>query len=317
MKSIKRPPLTVLIAATAVLLCGCSGDAGLPDVSASACVPLGVGGLYLEAAPATRAGTPVATNGATIGVFLTNEGGYTPVYNKTYTLTSDNWGSADPVYVDNRTGKAVAVYDPHHLVTFGANSTVTTGTLQAQSYSENLLWYYDNTTGAAVSSTNSMLAFSMKCAYSRLSFSILRNAGYSPSCKVSRIVIKPSADTFYTAARVDITDGALTGTTSADYIIDTSALPINTVGISAGFTDTSIDHLFPAQTLAAGAGLAFTLTVDGRNYSATVPAATFNEIRAGVQYTVHLEIAGSGMTVGSVSTTDWVTSSGNIDSSFD
>ncbi len=61
MKSIKRSPLPALISAITVLLCGCGNESGLPD--ASACVPLGVGGLYLEAAPATVQELPLYRTG--------------------------------------------------------------------------------------------------------------------------------------------------------------------------------------------------------------------------------------------------------------
>lgn len=295
----------------------CSEDAAR-EYSFGESIPLGVEGLNLEATSATRVGgTLVTTEGGAIRVFLTGEGGYTPMYDKTYTYVSGGWSSTDPVYVDKRTGKVVAVYDPKGLVSFGVNNTVTTNALQAQAYSEDQLWYYDNTSGTGVNSTNAASTFSMKCAYSRLSFSISHHVNYTFDCKVSRIVIKPSAGTFYTAAKVNIADGALAGTLVANYTIDTSTLSMNTDGIGVGSIDTSIDQLFPAQTLAAGAGLTFTLCVDGMDYSAVVPAAIFNEIKAGVHYTVELMMTGEEITVGSVSTTDWVASGSNIDSKFD
>lgn len=300
------------------LLCAsCSEEVSVGD-SFGESVPLGVSSLHLDGELATRSGgTPVTTDDATIAVFLTNTGGYTPMYNKTYTYSGGNWSSTDPVCVDKRTGKALAVYDPNGLVSFGTNSTVTTNTLQAQAYDEKKLWYYDNTNGTGINSTNAVLAFSMKPAYSRLSFSISRHANYPLACKVSQIVIKPSSGNFYTNARVNIADGSLTGTAVASYAINTSALPVNSTGIAIGTPDTSIDQLFPAQSLAAGAGLTITLTTDGKDHSVTVPAATFNKIQAGVHYTVQLEITGVGIVVGSVTTADWAASNSNIDSKFD
>lgn len=307
-----------LLALFSGLLCAsCSEDTAGSD-SFGESVPLGVSSLRLDSELATRAGgTPVITDGATIAVFLTNAGGYTPIYNKTYTCSGGNWSSTDPVCVDKRTGKALAVYDINGLVSFGTNSTISTNTLQAQAYDEKKLWYYDNTTGANVNSTNTVLAFSMKPAYSRLSFSISRHANYPLACKVSQIVIKPSSGNFYTNARVNIADGSLTGTAVANYTINTSAMSMNTTGLIVGTPDTSIDQLFPAQTLASGAGLTFTLTTDGKDYSVSVPAATFNKIQAGVHYTVQLEITGIGIVVGSVTTADWAASNSNIDSKFD
>lgn len=311
-----RINISLLVLLSGLFCASCSEDAS-GEYPFGESVPLGVSSLRLEGEVTTRAGgTPVTTEGAAIKVFLTNAGGYTPIYNKPYTCTGGTWSSANPIYVDKRTGKAMAVYDPNGLVSFGANSTVTTNTLQAQAYGETKLWYYDNTNGAGVNSTNPA-AFSMKCAYSRLSFSISRNASYPSACKVSKIVIKPSLGNFYTTARVNIADGSLTGTAVANYTINTSAMSMNTTGLKMGTPDTSIDHLFPAQMLAAGAGLTFTLTTDGKDYTVTVPAATFNTIQAGVHYTVQLEMTGVGIVVNSVTTTDWITSGSNIDSKFD
>lgn len=321
-KNIQYPSATCTAAAwilcACALLCSCGNDAPLSANLTG--VPLGVDNLRLDAAPATRAGgTPVTTTGATIGVFLTDQAGYRPAYNKTYTYNiSGQWSSTDPVYVDNRVGKVVAFYDPNNLVSFGTSTTLTTTTWQAQAYAENKLWYYDNTSGTAVSNASPTVAFSMKCAYARLSFSISRDAGYPLPCKISGIEVKPTSGTFHTAAKVNIADGTLTdGNSASSQTIDTSTLSINTSGIAVGATNTDIDWLFPAQTLETGAGLSFTLTVDGSNYTANVPAATFNRFDAGVRYTVQLQMASPGITVSGVTTTDWVTSATDINSKFD
>lgn len=276
-----------------LLLCAsCSEEVSVGE-SFGESVPLGVSSLRLDGELATRAGgTLVTTDGATIGVFLTNAGGYTPMYNKTYTYSGGNWSSTDPIYVDKRTGKTVAVYDPKGLVNFNANSTVATNNLQAQAYDEKKLWYYDNTTGANVNSTNAVLAFSMKPAYSRLSFSISRHANYPLACKVSQIVIKPSSGNFYTNARVNIADGSLTGTAVANYTINTSAMSMNTAGIAAGATDTSVDYLFPAQTCN---GLTITLTTDGKDLSVTIPGSSFSTFSPGIRYTAQMELTSAGV----------------------
>lgn len=317
MKTINQKKWLAVLTGVLLLLGGCSAETDRQANLAS--VPLNVGGMRLDAGTATRSeGTPVTQEGASIGVFLTDEGGYTPAYNKTYTCNGGNWSSTDPVYVDNRTGRVLGVYDPHGLVSFGASTTVATNPLQMQFFDETRLWYYDNTTGAGVSNTNPVLAFNMMCAYARLSLNISRSVTYQFDCKVNRIVIKPSAGNFYTEARVDIADGSLTGTPAADYAIDTSGMPMNTTGLVVGFPDTSIDLLVPAQTLEAGAGLTFILTTDGNDHSVTVPAATFSTLQAGMRYVVQLEIAGIGIVAGSVTVADWVVpAGGDINTQFD
>lgn len=317
MKRINRKEWFAALTGTLLLLGGCSADTGKEAAPGS--IPLNVGALRLDAGTVTRGdGTPVTQEGASIGVFLTGEGGYTPAYNKTYTCSGGNWSSADPVYVDNRAGRVLGVYDPHGLVIFGANTTVTANPLQTRFFDENRLWYYDNTTGAGVSNTNPVLAFNMKCAYTRLSLSISRGVTYLFDCKVSRIEIKPSAGSFYTEARVDIADGSLTGTTVPGYDIDTSGMPMNTTGLVVGFPDTSIDLLLPAQTLEAGAGLTFILTTDGNDHSVTVPAATFHTLKPGTRYVVQLEMSGIGIVADKVTVADWVLlPDGDINTEFD
>lgn len=316
MKTKNRKEWLAVLIGILLLTGGCNDETSRQPGFAG--VPLNVGGMRLDAGIVTRSeGIPVTGEGASIGVFLTGEGGYTPAYNKTYTCSGGNWSSTDPVFVDNRTGKVLGLYDPHGLVSFGANTTVTANPLRTLFFDENALWYYDNTTGAGVNNTNSVLEFNMKCAYSRLSLGIARNVTYPFACKISRIVINPSAGSFYTEALVDIADGSLTGTTAASYDMDTSGMPMNTTGLVPGFPDTSIDLLFPAQALEAGAGLTFTLTTDGNDHSVTVPAATLNTLQAGVRYMVQLEMAATGLAVGSVTTADWVPVDSNIHSQFD
>ena len=282
-----------VVLGVSLLLCSCSAEGTPANNDYGESVPLSIQNLYLEGELATRTGgTPLTADGTTIGIFLTNAGGYTPMYKNTYVCSGGKWSSADPVCVDRRTGRAIGVYDPNSLVSFGTNSSVTANTLQAQPYDEAKLWYYDNATGANVNSTNAALAFSMKPAYSRLSFSISRHANYPLACKVSQIVIKPSSGNFYTNARVDIADGSLTGTAVANYTINTSAMSMNTTGIAAGATDTSIDYLFPAQTCN---GLTLTLTVDGKDLSVTVPNSSFSAFAPGNRYTMQMELTSAGV----------------------
>ena len=78
----------------------------------------------------------------------------------------------------------------------------------------------------------------------------------------------------------------------ANYTINTSALPVNTTGIAAGATDTSIDYLFPAQ---ACNGLTITLTVDGKDLSVTVPNSSFSAFAPGNRYTAQMELTSAGV----------------------
>lgn len=279
--------LPAILISAVMTLCGCSNENILqPDLTS---VPLNVGSLRLNAGLAARAGgTLVTTDGATIGIFLTNEGGYTAVYNKTYTCTDGKWENAAPVCVDNRTGKVLAVYDPNGLVTFAANSTVTTNTLQAQSYDDKKIWYYDNTTGSGVNNTNSTVAFQMIPAYSRLKLSIKRHASnYVGNCAITDVKLQTTGN-LYTNNALDISSAALQGSA------DTKAWSYNPniASIAAGATNTDYDVIFPPQSLSSD--LTITLTIDGMNRSVTVPAVNFGgSLKAGQQYTIELLITES------------------------
>lgn len=294
-----------------LLLCASCSEEVSSDDSFGESVPLGVSSLRLDGELATRSGgTPVTTDGATIGVFLTNAGGYTPVYNKTFTCSGGNWSSSGPIYLDKRTGKTVAVYDPNGLVSFGANSTVTTNTLQAQAYDEAKLWYYDNTTGASVNSTNALLAFSMKCAYSRLKLSIQRHAtNYLGNCNITNVNIKHSTgNNFFVNCTLDISTGTNGGSATANGW----TYALNSGNMAANATNTAYDVLVPPQPVSGG--LTITLTIDGVNCAVTVPAAQFsNNLNAGQQYTISLTITDTAVTpAGNVTITDMVTDDTNI-----
>ena len=275
----------------AVSLASCDGSSDT-DTDWGESVPLGVRSLRLEGEVATRAGgTPVNTDGTTIAVFLTNAGGYTPMYNKTYTCSGGTWSSTDPVYVDKRTGKALAVYDPNGLVSFGANSTITTNTLQAQVYDETKLtklWYYD-TTGANVNSTTPAV-FSMAPAYSRMVLQVERDAAYLSDCKITEVTLL-SGGTFYNNLPMDIATGTVQGSSTA-YNATTNPLLKNEAGFVTIPSGTqNIDLLLPPQTI-QNSGLALSIKVDGQVRSVTIPYASLPKLASGAQYNVPLKIVG-------------------------
>lgn len=285
------------------LLCSSCSENTAVEWSYGESVPLGIEELRLEGTIGTRAGgTPVTAEGASIKVFLTNAGGYTPMYNKTYTCSGGKWSSTDPVYVDKRTGKALGVYDPNGLVSFGANSTVTANNLQAQVYDETKLWYYDNTNGTDVNNTTPA-AFSMKCAYSRLKMSITRTTYVSGNCNITNVNIKNSTgNNFFVSRTLDISTGTNGGSATANGW----TYALNTGNMAANTTNTAYDVLVPSQPV--NGGLTITLTVDGANRAVTVPAAQFsNNLTAGQQYTISLIITDAEIVLpaSAVTVNDW------------
>lgn len=311
-----------------VLLCGaCSSGTMQEQVGLQEPVPLRIDARLdagMDNHPASRASSTssIVSDGNIVKLFLIDGGSnpgasYTNRYAEAYTYKSaaSAWEAVNPIYVDARTANVYACYDPNNVVAFN-NSTVTATDLKVQANADAQLWYYDSTR-KNINNTNATLAFTLKCAYSRLSLKLSKSDKYTNACKVSRIVIKPSGGSFYTVAKVDIADGALSGSAVGEYSITTTSMPMYNTGLTTS-PDESIDLLFPAQKLGAGAGLTFTLTVDGNTYSVTVPAGKFNEFKRGVRHTANLVMTENEAVMGSVTTADWpAATESNHDSTFD
>lgn len=295
-KQVKTSRLRLL--ALAVLLLGavsCSDD--MQPVPPGESVPVQVeAGLADEVV--TRAGdTPITTEGAQIGVFRTTQNGYTAKYNVKYTYrtATSSWSAASgELAVDSRAAKLTAYYDPNNVVTFASATSAETEplALALRQYDATKLWYYD-LTAATITSANARIAFGMKQAYARLTFSLSRNADYPAACKVTRIAITSAGGTIFTAAKANLIDGTVTGcNSSSSYTLSTFSWAMGTGGIAPGVTDTSAELLVPPQTCN---GLKVTLTVDGKGLSVTIPADKFPEFAAGTRYTVEVQISGAGV----------------------
>lgn len=324
-KNIYAAALAVLTIPPVLLCGGCSSGTMQEQVSLQESVPLRID-ARLDAGmnnhPASRASSTssIAYDGNIVKLFMIDGGSsasYTNRYAEAYTYKSaaSAWEAVNPIYVDARQANVYACYDPNNVVVFN-NSTQTATALKVQDNADAQLWYYDST-HKNISNANATLAFTLKCAYSRLSLKLSKSDKYTNTCKVSRIIIKPSSGTFYTVAKIDIADGALSGSVVSEYSITTTSMQMYTSGLTTS-PDESIDLLFPAQKLAASAGLTFTLTVDGNTYSVTVPAGKFNEFKRGVRHTANLVMTENEAVMGSVTTADWpAASDSGYDSTFD
>lgn len=334
-KAVMAKSVTALAVLSFSLLlpCGCSSDL-LPDETDNTSVNNESVPVTMDAsldaetvsAPASRAATTssLAVNGKVVKLFLidANTSGtkYANRYQEAYTYSSSAgaWQATQPFYLDSRKANIYAVHDPNNVAAFATNSTKTASESSLSVYinDDTKLWYYDNTK-TNINNTNAQLSFTLKCAYSRLTLSLSKTSDYPNACKVSRISIKPSSGVFAVKATVNIADGSLTSAQSSPYTVSTTSWSMYTNGLTTT-ADTSFDRLFPAQKLAAGAGLTFTLNVDGVDYSVTVPSTKFNEFKRGVRHTANLVMSGSGISISSVSTTDWPAAQNvNVDSTFD
>lgn len=256
--------------------------------------------------PSTRA--PITEDDAEIGVFLTDQNGYTPQHDRKYSYdaTAKTWSPAShPITVKTNPANVVAYYDPNKVVEFGkdggiVNSTVTTSVLTAQNYDEKLLWYYDNT-HKAVTSASPTIAFQMKPAYARLSFQISRNSSYPGAGIGSELAIKlvEGASSYISSATVDIADGSST-VKSTDTSIPAKEGSFDIPVKGSNNPDTGldlVDLLLPPQP---SFGMTLTLKVDGGEpLSVTIPASSFKgdngTFVAGARYTVLVQISSAGV----------------------
>lgn len=308
-----------------VVAVGCSSDITIPGsspVDEGQLRPVFIEESFIETGVPTRAATGVS--GGSMGVFLASTNNYTAKYNVQYTYSASatpKWGATTPIYVGGENA-VLSAYYPYGSVTFNAGSTV--ATLDAQAYSDTKDMCYTHTGGAAVCNKTPQVTFNMVRAYSRLLFSITRSTTqpYPNACKVTQVKMAPdgSGKEFYTKRTLDIskaagTAGQLGGTKAADWTLNTSSLAMGS-GIAAGATQ-QIDMLFPPQTFTANTDTKITLTIDNKPYIATIPYVSFKEMGAGKYNEVKLEIQGTALVLGSVTTTDWVTGSHDLGSKFD
>ena len=226
----------------------------------------------------------VTLSNAAIGIFRTAP--YSATFPQQYDVKcihdGTSWSLASKIYVGS-TDASLHAYYPYGKVTFGANSTVTA-------------------------------SFLLKHAYAGLKFSIACHSTYPlKKCKLTRIVMKPvtSGKTFYVERSMDISKsaadaGQLGGSTASGWSLDTSALAVGTTGIAQGSTDESISKLFPPQDFEDDTRLI--LTIDGSEYSVTIPYKVLKALKAGYLSTISLEIKGTGVDVSGVKVYPWDTS---------
>lgn len=329
--------LTGWLAGSALLflLAACGGDLSLPygdgrpDVPASGeLVPVAMEAM-VENGSMTRAATTTLSSGS-VGVFRTAPvSSYCPVqYDVEYTYGGTDWKAADAdnVILVGGEDATLHAYYPYGTVTFNTSKKTQT-TLTVKDYTaDNDLCYADAPT-AVINNKNPKASFVLKHAYARLKFSITRHSSFPTDCKITKIVMQPATSgNFYTTRTMDISKPAgdadqLGGSIAADWTPDISTLTMCTTGISKGAENTEIDKLFPPQKFTSGVGTKLTLTIDGRDYSVTIPSATLPALKAGYESTIKLEVQGKAIEIEGVNITrDWDKSpvgTGDKDATFD
>ena len=265
----------------------------------------------------TRAYDYEVLTAGSIGVFRLVTNDYTLQENVQYSKTSaTGWQPAvntNIIYVGAKEAELCAYY-PYGSVTFDDSSNKVKATLTATYYQASKDMSYATTGGDAVWKKTPQATFLMIHAYARLSFNVTRDADYPTSCKVSKLVLKPAAGTYFQTRTIDISQGEVSlanGTTASQYewVSADCSWSIKD-GVSVGTPNESMDVLLPPQECAANK-MPVTLTIDGVNYSADVPTgsgSSFTALKAGTRHRIELSVKGSGLSVTGMKTYPWETS---------
>lgn len=324
--------LTRLLAGSAfLLLVACSGDNSLPydngqpDATSGELVPVSIEAT-VENGGMTRAVTTLTSGN--IGIFRTAPvSTWCPAqYNVSYTNNGSGWQAAsadNEIWVSGEDATLHAYY-PYNSVTFDA-TVKTKATLVVKDYTVNNDFCYASAPTAVINNKNPKASFVMKHAYARITFKVVRDATYSASCKVSKLVLRPSSGTYFQTKTIDISEGEVSladGTATAQYEWTSESCSWSIKdGISVGIPNESMDVLLPPQVFVADK-MAVTLTIDGVNYSVDVPTGSggsFAALKAGTRHRIELMIKGTILNVTGIKSYPWETSivSGNNDAVMD
>jgi hypothetical protein len=271
-----------------------------------------------EEQAAEEAGTPLTFSSAslsevitratltsgTIGVFRLTSTGYTATRTNIPYTYGTSWGpisTSNQIYLTSKTAN-IGAYYPYNSSYNTSTAIPMTSGLPGTS-DANALWYV-KTTG---SSSAASLALTLTQAYAKITFSITHGTTYPGPCAITAIALTNSSLITTGTLSLTDTDGyPYTSTTTGSVSISTSI-----ASIASGSTNTTASTLMVPVSSLSGA-VTITLTIDGSTYTATLAASTFTALAAGKNYTISLTINGTGLTVGTVSTTNWVEGSGAI-----
>jgi hypothetical protein len=263
-------------------------------------------GMPLTFSSASLSGvkTRATLTSGTIGVFRLTSTGYTATRANIPYSYGTSWGpvsTSNQIYLTSQTAN-IGAYYPYNA-SYGTATAIPMTSRVPGTSDANALWYV-KTTGSV-----STLPFSLSLlqAYAKISFSITHGTTYPGSCAITAIALANSSLITTGTLSLTDTDGyPYTATTTGSVSISTSI-----ASIASGSTNTDASTLMVPVSSLSGA-VTITLTMDGNTYTATLAASTFTALAAGNNYTISLTISGTGLTVGTVSTTDWSEGAGAV-----
>mgnify|MGYP001272794396 CR=1 FL=1 len=267
------------------------------EISSTNFVPVHIASARIDMEVNTRIDTgTITTSGNKLILFRPAGGGWTAQNEVVYEYrVAEGWvpAATDTLFVDERPSTLYAVYDPQGLVTFTSGTTVTENKLLAQTYTEEQLWFYDNTQTAVVGSQAA--AFYLLPAYARITLNITRHpTNYiDGDCHIGDVVLQQDAD-FVKAATMDIATATLVEEEKS--AMGTCLQNMN-VNLMPGGRNAEYDKLVPPQRLVNG--LKITLEVDGKELSVIVPLPE-NYLKSGNHYYITLTVTNTGIIVSDV-----------------
>jgi hypothetical protein len=316
-----------LIALLAIFaLSGCSSenlesDDSSGELKITASIDVTTSRVSTRAAVASFSSTP-------IGIFVddataadaTPTTAYTPTANTTATVTTGSPGSGaitSTIYLNATAAKVYAYYTGASLV--GDVPTLTTPTyaskvpvtvLASDAFNATAQVDYMWSTPSDVSKTSTTAALVFNHALSKIIFSITPT-NYAGTGTLSSISISDETSGHTSSDYVFLTDmdgtasgfgmAVLNGTLTG--LAHTQTLTYTGTGSLTNGSATSV-YALVAPTSFSGATITLYITIDGKEYSATLPTSVTTWAAAN-QYTYDITLSGSALSISAVSITDW------------
>lgn len=294
--------LGMLALAGSLLPAACTAGDDAPEIRTdNREVPLTIGEASLSASLTGEGGLTRAAatidNLRLLYTFNDNEG--KSLRNNTlYKLSGDAWNatSGEPILVDARKGTVAGIYyagTPEDLPVSETGGIP----VKCQPYSSSKIWYYQKHTD--VNNGKAALDFnSLACKYSRFSIQVSLGAEYPEyPAYLQRIAIQYGSKTCTETEYNPLSDKETNPVTGKSYTQQYSQL------ISQPGKPTQFNFLLVAQSQ-ENTALTVTLTIDGKDYTATV--SNFAGFTGMKTYTLPVTLKGAELVVGGIETEDWI-----------
>lgn len=300
---------------TAFCLSACTAGDVLPGDEGNngdgASTPLMIAALYHETGKAdTRATEKADTRAASkeltsadgsVGFYLSNANGYTPVSNRegTYNTTDNCWKPTTDILL-SASQATLAVYYPHSTAhgTSGSVLSLTSAQYTAAATTKGL-WCASFT--ANRQTVGKSLSVTLKQLYACLSVTFVKDATYKGTGKLATVSLNRTG--MITGATYDVFTAAYT--TTSGNTLTASSLNLTIGAGTQSSPAANVEFLLVPQTWSSGS-CEISATVDGKEMKIAIPYTTLGDLKPGVQYNLTITLKPTALTIGTLNyTTDW------------